>query len=260
MYKISIACLCAVLMHSAATAQTTTYAVVVGVSDYEILDYRTGDLKFADTDAENFTAFLKSPAGGGVASQNIIKLTNKQATKANIKRAMAVFKYATPQDRIIFYFSGHGTDQAFVPHDVRQNNYASLLTHAEVKAAFKESSAMTKLILADACLSGSMRTKQLQKAMLSATAKNFSNLNVAMILSSRASQSSIENIRVKGGYFTFYLISGLQGNADSNADRRVTIKELYKYIAPRLKRATPNGQAPVFAGKFSDDLVLSAPQ
>ena len=96
----------------------TTYAVVVGVSDYQILDFRTGDLRFADDDAERFTAFLRSSAGGNVSSQNIIQLTNKNAGQANILLAMNIFQKASSQDRIIFYFSGHGLEKAFVPYDV----------------------------------------------------------------------------------------------------------------------------------------------
>jgi uncharacterized caspase-like protein len=256
MHKTTFALVLALLMHASSQAQTT-YAVVVGISDYEIMDYKTGDLNFADADAKRFAQFLNSAAGGAVPSQNTLILTNRQASQANIKQAMEVFKRATANDRIIFYFSGHGMAQAFVPYDVRQNDYASLLTHAEVKAAFKASAASTKLIIADACLSGSMRAKQVPKLSLSAASKSFGDVNVAMILSSRSSQSSIENGQIKGGIFTFYLLVGLQGNADTNADKAVTIRELYKYIAPRIKRSTPNGQAPVFAGKFSDDLVLS---
>jgi uncharacterized caspase-like protein len=247
--------LCLLFSNFANTQAQTTYAVVVGVSDYEILDYKSGDLNYADDDAERFMAFLQSPAAGRVPSQNIVKLTNRQATKANIKQAMQVFGRATAQDRIIFYFSGHGLEKAFVPYDVKKNDFASLLTHTEVKATFKGSSAQTKLIMADACLSGSMRSRQAPTVV--AATKAFGDVNVAMILSSRSTQTSAETMRVRGGVFTFFLLTGLQGNADSNGDKAITIKELYKYVAPRVKRSTPNGQAPVFAGKFSDDWVLS---
>ena len=235
----------------------TTYAVVVGVSDYQILDFRTGDLRFADDDAERFTAFLKSSAGGNVPSQNIIQLTNKNAGQANILLAMNLFQKASAQDRIIFYFSGHGLEKAFVPYDVRKGDYDSFLTHSEVKVKFKLSQAQTKIVIADACLSGSMRSKKLPLTTVKATSKSFGDTNVAMILSSRSTQTSAETATVNGGIFTFFLIGGLNGYADTNQDKKVTIKELYKYISPRIKKSTPNHQAPVFAGKFSDDLILS---
>ena len=39
-----------------------TYAVVIGISDYQ--DPQIPDLRFADKDAEAFANFLHSPAGG----------------------------------------------------------------------------------------------------------------------------------------------------------------------------------------------------
>ncbi|WP_428667039.1 caspase family protein [Runella sp.] len=234
----------------------TTYAVVIGISDYKILDYRTGDLRYADEDARRFVAFLKSDAGGRVPSQNIILLTNQMASQSAIFTAMRIFQKASATDRIIFYFSGHGAENAFVPYDVKQNSYASLLTHAEIKAAFKESVASTKLVIADACFSGSMKPKKAIQRYKK-TRDNSEGLNVAMILSSRSTQQSIEASQVNGGVFTYFLLTGLRGYADFNKDRMVTIKELYTYMAPRLKKSTSNGQAPVFSGKFSDNLVLS---
>lgn len=235
----------------------TTYAVVVGVSDYEILTFRKGDLRFADDDAERFTAFLRSSAGRSVPSKNIIQLINKNASQARILLAMNIFQKASSQDRIIFYFSGHGLEKAFVPYDVRQGDYNSFLTHNKVKAKFKQSQAKTKIVIADACLSGSMRSKRLPLITVKATSKSFGKTNVAMILSSRSTQTSVETATVNGGIFTFFLLGGLSGYADTNQDKKVTIKELYKYIAPKVKKSTPNAQAPVFAGRFSDDLVLS---
>ena len=41
-----------------------TYAVVVGISDYQ--DKDIPDLRFADKDAEAFANFLRSPAGGSL--------------------------------------------------------------------------------------------------------------------------------------------------------------------------------------------------
>jgi uncharacterized caspase-like protein len=243
------------LFSKIAIAQTT-YAVVVGVADYKIMNDSNGDLKYADSDAAHFSDFLKSAAGGNVSAQNIILLRNKAATEASILQSMQIFQKAGPNDRIIFYFSGHGLEKAFVPYDVKQGDAKSLLTHAEVKTAFKASRATTKLIIADACMSGSMKTKEAPVSAEKAV-KEFDKLNVAMILSSRSKQTSMEMMRIKGGLFTFYLLNGLNGKADKNQDKKVTIHELFGYMSPRVKKSASNGQAPVFAGKFSNDLVLS---
>ncbi|GAB2767377.1 hypothetical protein GCM10027275_07130 [Rhabdobacter roseus] len=236
------------------TKAKTTYAVVVGISDYKITDYRTGDLRYADQDARRFAAFLQSEAGGRVPVTNIRLLTNQSATKSAILNAMDLFKKATPQDRVIFYFSGHGLKGGFVPYDVSAIDPTTVLPYQEVKARFKPSAASIKLCIADACLSGGMtaRAAWQQPATITST-----TAQVVLMLSSRSTQSSVESGAIQGGVFTFFMLKGLRGDADSNRDRTVTIRELYDYLSPRLRRSTPNLQAPLFYGKFSDELSLS---
>lgn len=232
----------------------TTYAVIVGISDYQLLDYMTGDLRYADQDARQFSQFLMSQAGGNVPNQNIRLLTNKQAGKSAIGRALTLFQQARPKDRVILFFSGHGLQGAFVPADVRPGQPRSLLTYTEVRAYFKASQAGTKLCIADACMSGGMRNRQ---QVPSNTGSLTSNSQVALLMSSRATQSSIESGQLTGGVFTHYMLKGLKGAADTNQNRIVTIRELYRYVAPRVKRNSPQKQAPLFFGNFPDSLVLA---
>ncbi len=236
------------------TSATITYAVLVGIADYKATDYRNGDLRYADQDAVRFKAFLQSAAGGKVPAQNIKLLTNRAATKSAILKALHLFEQATPQDRVIFYFSGHGKEGGFLPYDVSTTDAASILTHQEVKAGFKASASSTKLCIADACLSGSMTARQAWSKPVSAT---MASSNVVLMLSSRSTQSSVESGKARGGIFTFYMLKGLSGSADRNQDKSVTIKELYTYLSPRIRRTTANHQSPMFYGKFSDDLPLS---
>ncbi|MPR32313.1 caspase family protein [Salmonirosea aquatica] len=232
----------------------TSYAVVVGISDYKISDYRTGDLRYADQDARRFGDFLKSAAGGSVPAQNIKLLTNREATKSAILQAMSLFGKATPQDRVVFYFSGHGMKGGFLPYDVSATDPTTILNYQEVKARFKPSVSLTKLCIADACLSGGMTARTAWKGPASKTS---TSSNVVLMLSSRSTQSSVESGARRGGIFTFYVLKGLRGEADSNRNRTVTIRELYDYVSPLMRRSTPNRQAPLFYGKFSDELPLS---
>lgn len=58
----------------------STYAVVVGISDYQ--DPDIPDLRFADKDAEAFANFLRSPAGGSLDEDHLKVLINDEATVA----------------------------------------------------------------------------------------------------------------------------------------------------------------------------------
>lgn len=236
-------------------AQKQTYAVVVGISDYKALSDRTGDLRFADRDARQVALFLRSKAGGSVPASHVLLLTNQQATRSRIQQAFTLFMQAKPDDRVLFYFSGHGLTDSFAPYDVRPGHLSNMLTHNDIKAAFRRSSASTKLCIADACLSGSMTRMRQPDPAPASTA--FNNGNVAMLLAGRATQYAIESRRLTGGAFTHYLLLGLSGRAGRNADRTVTIRELHQYVASQVRRVTGGRQTPVFYGRFSDDLALA---
>lgn len=242
---------------AAVLAQEQTYAVVVGISDYKALSGRTGDLRFADRDARQMALFLRSKIGGRVPADHIQILTNQRATRSGIQRALASFGRAKLGDRVLFYFSGHGLADSFAPYDVQPGNLPTMLTHHDIKTAFRRSSASTKLCIADACLSGSMtRMSQPKRAPASASSV-VGDGNVAMLLASRATQYAVESRRLTGGAFTHYLLLGLNGRADRNANRTVTIRELHQYVAAQVRRATHGQQTPVFYGRFSDDLALA---
>ncbi len=240
-----------------ASAQGQTYAIVVGISDYQRLSDKTGDLRFADRDARQVVAFLRSKTGGNVPASQIQLLTNQRATRQHILQALALFRRARATDRVILYFSGHGLADSFVPYDARPGVPGSLLTHRDVKSAFRKSGASTKLCIADACLSGSM-TQMYQPNPPPTPPRPFVDTgNVAMLLASRATQYAVESRRLTGGTFTHYLLLGLNGRADRNADRTVTIRELHQYVAGQVRRATRGRQTPVFYGRFSDNLALA---
>ncbi len=232
-----------------------TYAVVIGISDYQALSYSTGDLRFADRDARQVAAFLRSKPGGSVPASRIRLLTNGQATQATINQALTLFRQAGANDRVVLYFSGHGTPDSFVPYDARPGDTNRLLTYRAIKAAFHDAKAATKLCIADACLSGGITRQQTGRSTIASPVADGSN--VAMLLASRSTQSAVEEGRLAGGTFTYFLLKGLAGQGDLDGNRIVTIRELHKYIAPQVKRRTKGRQTPVFYGRFPDDLPLA---
>ncbi|MGA0559284.1 caspase family protein [Larkinella sp. VNQ87] len=235
-----------------------TYAVVVGISDYQALSYATGDLRYADRDARQVVAFLQSKPGGRVSDAHIRLLTNRQATLAGIHQAMHLFRQAKTGDRIILYFSGHGLPESFVPYDVNPGNPNRALTHRAIKEAFRASKATTKLCIADACLSGSLTKPSNRQRVAQAIGREPGpGSTVAMLLASRSTEFAVEARKLAGGAFTHYLLKGLYGQADFNHDRVVTIRELHRYVSLNVRQTTRDRQAPVFYGRFSDDLALS---
>ncbi|MGE5317308.1 MAG: caspase family protein [Chloroflexota bacterium] len=221
------------------------FAVIVGCSDYM---YGNIDLRYSDDDAYRMYAYLKSPEGGALPDENIAVLVDEAATKSNILKTMDdIFSRASENDMLLFFFSGHGSEGAFCPIDLTQE-YSSLLLHSEIKAVFKKYPAKYKLCLADACYSGSIYHNT---PAIPASQVTSSETNVVIIMSSKPTETSLENPKIRQGAFTYYLLKGLKGSADRNNDHVVTLEEIFPYVKANVLNMTKNGQTPVIEGNAS---------
>jgi len=247
---------------SASSGQT--YAVLVGISDYAEI----GDLTYCDEDAYAFRNFLLSKAGGGVPSKNITLLLDNDATRANILEAMRKqFSKAKAEDRVVFFFSGHGDKGFFCPYDMSSTIE---LEHEEVKKAFKIAKAQNKICIADACFSGSIRGKGEKASSLKdlfmldmevaddedGASKN-GGTKVAVLMSSREDETSIEDqMTIKQGVFTYFMIEGLKGLADVDHDFKITYGELFEYVNSNVSEYSDGEQNPVLSCNSCKDTPL----
>jgi len=234
-------------LHDGATAKTQIYAVVAGISDYALDQL---DLRYCDDDAQDFYDFLRNYAD--VPAANIILLKDGEATRDGIIAAMSeIYAKATINDEAVFFFSGHGDEGLFVPHDFTGTSNA--LYHRHVKNAFANCAAKRKLVIADACLSGSIRAGSAEGDMPEGVQ---SNQEVAVFMSSRKTEYSLELGSLRQSVFTFYVCKGLEGQADLNKDDVVTIEELYRFVRVKVEKDTDGKQHPVLFGSFPMTMVL----
>lgn len=231
------------------------YAVIVGISRY--VNFET--LKYSDDDAYRIYAFLKSPEGGAIPDENIHILIDESAVKENIVRAMEnVAAKADENDAIICYFAGHGLDGYFLPVD--SDGYRRRIPYLSLRKYLAGSRAKQKLFMADACYSGSLLASR--NPNLSQIQNFYQQLaesagGTAFLLSSKESEFSKEASGLRQGVFSYFLIEGLKGQADTNQDRIVTIEELYQFIRVGVRKYTKNEQNPQLAGRYQSDLPVS---
>lgn len=236
------------------------WAVVVGVGKYTTMP----SLKFTDDDAFRFYSHLKSPEGGALPDNQIEILVDEGATRDNILRAMRnLFLQADDNDVVIFYFSGHGLEGCFLPVDF--DGYNNKLRHDEIRQILKQSQAKHKLCIADACHSGSLdysgtlAAKGPAPVSLQRYYQAFedSDGGIALLMSSKPEELSLEDHGLRQGVFTFYILRGMKGAADSNGDYIVTVKELYTYVYTKVRDYTAGVQTPVLTGNFDDSMPVS---
>lgn len=242
-----------------------SYALVVGISHYENLPTQA-QLKFPEDDANDIYTALISPEGGQFPAENVHRLIGSQATLANIRHELEDWlpSVSKDDDRVLIYFAGHGFvwqgHGYLAPYDVDPAHIDSsaypMDTLSEVFGA--KIHAKWRVLLTDACHSGAI----LPAADPQAVNDSLKNLNpsVFSLTASRDRERSFESPRWGGGHgvFTYYVIKGMQGEADTSGDGAVTADELAEYVHVNVRTDTNQLQNPTSdRGSFDSNMILA---
>jgi len=233
------------------------WAVIVGVASYNHMRR----LQFTDDDAYKLFAFFQSPQGGALPDEQIKVLIDESATKDNIvKNLKQMFSKAAEDDIVLFYFSGHGKEDSFLPFDY--DGIDNKLTFNEVNTILSLSNSRNRICIADACHSGGLITSKgsgFRPDLARDEVFGFvdSPIQIAVMVSSQAGEKSMESSKLRQGTFSHFLIQGLKGNADRNRDNMVNISELFNYVNRQVKSYTRNYQNPALFGKYDPEMPIS---
>jgi uncharacterized caspase-like protein len=243
-----------------------SYAVIVGISRYPNLP-RNQQLQFAERDAQSIYTILISPEGGNFKAENVHVLTGDKATLAALRREIDEWLpgIAREDDRVLIYFAGHGFMYQgkgyLAPFDIDPNNIASTgfagFAMDELGAAAgSKIRAKYKFLLTDACHSGALSpedTQSLNRSLADLHQSLFS------LTASRDRERSFESPDLEGGHgvFTYYVVKGLEGAADTSHDGIVTADELAEYVHTNAREATGGKQSPTSKrGSFDPNMLL----
>ncbi len=233
------------------------WAVVIGAARYSAMPM----LRYTDDDAYQIFAFLKSPEGGALPDNQIRLLIDEDATRSNILYAMrSIYAKADENDVILFYFSGHGIEGAFLPIDF--DGVKNKLLHTEVRDILVSSRAKHKIVLADACHAGGLVALKGTTGTDTELIKFYkafedSRGGMALLLSSKGEEYSLEDSGLRSGVFSHFVIRGLKGEADSNGNKIVSVQELYNFVYKQVRKYTANLQTPMLTGTFDPNMPIS---
>jgi tetratricopeptide (TPR) repeat protein len=241
-----------------------SYAVIVGISRYRNLADKE-QLQFAERDAQSIFTALISPEGGNFRVENVHLLTGDKATLANVRREIGTWlpSVAKPDDRVLIYFAGHGFmfqgKGYLAPFDFQRDRTAETgypmdelgtVIGGKIKAK-------SKILLTDACHSGAITPEDADS--LNRTLGDLSN-SLFSLTASRAREQSFEVADLKGGHgvFTYFVVEGMEGAADTSGDGVVTADELAEYVHTQVREYTSNRQNPTSDKSNYDPEMLLA--
>lgn len=215
-----------VLATAPAHADIERYAVIIGSNNGAKDEQK---LRFAEQDATRVGEVLGEI--GGVPAENQVVLRGKNAEE--VRRALIATneRIRTGQRaghiaQLFVYYSGHGDADAMHLGD-------SLLALRELEALVRGSSAQIRILVIDSCRSGSVTRVKGGKAApplaLSPGVDEVPGEGVIVLTASTAGEDAQESDQLGGSFFTHYLLSGLRGAADNDADQNITVAEAFGY-------------------------------
>ena len=229
------------------------HLLVVGIDKYKNPKY---NLNYATADAKGFKSNLGGKIQSIVSNKNEYYIENENANREEIIKVFnEIISNAKEQDIFIFYYAGHGvmTEGAngqffIVPYDVTQLYGADDalaqrgISAEELKALASQVKAQKQLYILDACQSGgalgtvSVRGAAEEKAI----AQLARSTGTHWLTASGTEQFATEFDELGHGVFTYVLMDGLSGKADSG-DGRITVNEIKAYL---------ESQVPELSGKY----------
>ena len=243
-------------------------AIIIGIEKYEYLTNL--DAAFANRDANAFREYAVRALG--VDPSNINLLVDKDANRRTILRALKLWlpKIGGENRDIYLFFAGHGlaSDDGENLYILPQDGDATLLedtaiTRGEIIKLIQKTNPKSVTMFFDTCYSGQTRNEEtlvasLRPVRIVADDKEIPK-NFTIYTASANDQTSGSIEETKHGMFSYYLMKGLEGKADTNRDKKITNGELIAYLKTNVSKEafTQNReQDPMLSGD-PDQILMS---
>lgn len=208
-------------------ADVVRRAVVVGANDGGSLLER---LEYAENDARKVATVLRDLGGFAADDVQVVLSPSPEALGAALAE-VAALAAGDEQTLFLFYYSGHA--------DALGLQFGGeLVPYDSLKEAIRAIPADVHIGILDACRSAAIT--QVKGATVAApflAGEALPAEGEAWIAASSADEDAQESMLLEGSFFTYYLLSGLRGAADTG-DGWVSLNEAYSYAYERTVART----------------------
>jgi hypothetical protein len=223
-----------------AQANPNAVALIIGVESYSNLP----PAQYADSDATHFYDYANQSLG--VPPHKIKLLTDSKASRLELLKAMRSWmktEVVNGKSDVYIFFAGHGLSSPdgkktyLLPADGDRDllDETSILRDDLIASA---KGAKTITMFLDTCYSGGTRTNEILLADARPIAivpdKSALPSNVTVLAAASGAQLSSTYEAAQQGLFSYWLMKGLEGDADANKDKKITAGELHEYVARQV--------------------------
>jgi hypothetical protein len=227
------------------------FLVTIGINNYKNPKY---NLNYAQADADGVSGMISQKSNSLFQQIIPFSIRNDSAVKVNIMSAFEqIQSKALEQDMLVVYYAGHGVmsegigrdkDFFIIPHDVTQLYgkdellFEKAISANELKLITQQINAQKQVFILDACQSAgaleALESRTRGVAEEKAIAQLARSTGTFWITSTGSDQFASEFDKLGHGIFTYTLLEGIKGAADTNKDSKLTIRELSTYIEDKV--------------------------
>lgn len=213
-------------------------ALIIGIGKYR--EEKIPPVKYAARDAEIMAKYFENL--GGIPKSNIQVLIDQKASKSDIQAYIEEWlpRRVNEKSTVFVYYSGHGApdihgkEAYIVPYEGQPDFPSQLYPLQNLYNALGKLPVKQVVVMLDSCFSGakgrSVTPEGARPLVMSLDNILSANNKVVVIAGAAGSQISSDYDRVKHGLFTYYLLRGLRGEADTKRTGSVDLGDLYQYV------------------------------
>jgi len=241
-------------------------AVIIGIQNYK----RLGKAEFASQDAKRFYEYANVALG--IPQDRIKLLIDAEADQAAVLktfRSWLPLNVNKGKTEVFVFYSGHGLPSQdgkslyLLPHGVDQDLLEeTAVDQRKIVSALQSASPKSVTMFIDSCYSGLSKTGETLLAGAKPVTLKNSDIGYpaefTVMSASSPSQISSSSQDLQHGIFSFYLMKGMEGDADTNRDGKITVGEMHQYLSENVQRhaiALNRTQEPQLVGNSARVLV-----
>lgn len=237
-----------------------SWALIVGINNYQ----KIGPLTYAVNDADSIAEVLKTSLA--FPANHIQILKDGEATKARVMKEFLAFanKASDNDDRVIFFFAGHGMTKKglsgdvgyLAPVDCDSADLSSFIRWDDLTRNADLIPAKHILFIIDACYSGLALNRALTPGSQRFVSDMLQRVSRQVLTAGKADQTVADGGPGGNSIFTGHLLAGINGKAFTE-EGVLTANILMNYVYQRVAQDTNSTQTPHYGHILGDgDFVL----
>jgi hypothetical protein len=238
-------------------------ALIIGVNEYAKTPAKAN---YADSDAQVFSDYATQKLG--IPANRVKTLLNNSADESGMLLAVKRWlSRASKQGKtdVYVFFAGHGlaSDDGQKMYLLPYDGAPELLDDTAIlrDRLFSDISAANPrsvTVFLDTCYSGTTRGTDMLiasrpiaiRALEQSVPDNFTVMTAAA-----GDQTAKPLEEAKHGMFSYFLMKGMEGEADANQDNEITAGELHQYVQQNVVQQSSGSQTPELQGDANRVLV-----